>query len=180
MFDRRALLTVSLVSLFGVIQLGALFPPSASSETEHAYLAMDDDNRLAGYPNPAKISIGRASDGLFHITALINGKPLDMAVDTGATRTVISPDDAARLGLSANTGRYSNMETINGEVRLSRARIDSLSLGNQDIRGLEIVLGPAGLNQSVIGLDAISRGGPVLLDGNRLTLLSAQQRTAGK
>ena len=103
-----------------------------------------------------------------------------MAIDTGATRTVITQTDATRVGLSSPTGTYSNMETLNGQVRLSRMMIDSFSVGDREIEGLEVVLGPQSLKQSIVGLDAISRSSPLLVDGDRLTLLAAKNRAASE
>ncbi|WP_339693378.1 TIGR02281 family clan AA aspartic protease [uncultured Parasphingorhabdus sp.] len=174
-------MTASIVLLFGAIQIGDALDTDNARVSDTAYLA-SSKNIARGTFNlsPSGISIERAQDGLFHVTALVNGQPVDMAIDTGATRTVITQNDATRIGLSSPTGTYSNMETLNGQVRLSRMRIDKLTVGNREIEGLEVVLGPQALKQSVIGLDAISRSSPLLVDGDRLTLLTTKSRAASE
>ncbi|MEH6757988.1 MAG: TIGR02281 family clan AA aspartic protease [Parasphingorhabdus sp.] len=172
-------MTVSIVSLFGVVQIGGNVVPDTLSETDSTYLASDENIRHDAAA-PTAVSIDRAQDGLFHVTALVNGKPVDMAIDTGATRTIVAPADAERIGLFPHAGTYSNMETLNGRVRLSRIKIDKLTVGNREMKGLEIVLGPRTLNQSVVGLDAISRSGPLLVEGNRVTLLATKSRATSE
>lgn len=181
MLDRGDILTAIIVLLFGAIQIGGFLDLDNARAADTAYLA-SNQKISAGTLNlhPAEISIERAQDGLFHVTALVNGKPVDMAVDTGATRTVVAQTDAARIGLSSPTGTYSNMETLNGQVRLSRMKIDKFTVGNREIEDLEVVLGPQTLKQSVVGLDAISRSGPLLVDGDRLTLLATKSPATGE
>lgn len=181
MLDRGNIITASIVLLFGAIQISGVLDPDYARASDTAFLASNNDiSRTTFYLSPARISMERAQDGLFHVTAFVNGKPVDMAIDTGATRTVITQTDATRIGLSSPTGNFSNMETLNGQVRLSRMKIDRLTIGDQEIEDLEVVLGPKALKQSIVGLDAISRSGPLLVDGDRLTLLAAKSRAAGE
>ena len=89
MLDRGAIMTTSLVALFAGAQVAASLPFSAEHNSEIAYLATEGSSSIAK-PAPRQISVNRARDGLFHITALVDGQPVDMAIDTGATRSVRS------------------------------------------------------------------------------------------
>ena len=181
MLDYGNIMTASIVLLFGAIQIGDALDVDDALASDTAYLASSKAITDGTFNlSPSGISIERAKDGLFHVTAFVNGQPVDMAIDTGATRTVITQTDATRVGLSSPTGTYSNMETLNGQVRLSRMMIDSFSVGDREIEGLEVVLGPQSLKQSIVGLDAISRSSPLLVDGDRLTLLAAKNRAASE
>lgn len=181
MLDCGNILTASIVLLFGAIQIGDSLDIDDARASDTAYLASNKNiTRDTFELSPSGISIERAQDGLFHIIAMVNGQPVDMAIDTGATRTIITQTDATRIGLSSPTGTYSNMETLNGQVRLSRMTIDSFTVGNREIKDLEVVLGPQALKQSIVGLDAISRSGPLLVNGARLTLLATKNRAASE
>lgn len=175
MFDRGAIMTTSFVALFAAAQVAENLPFSAEGNDEIAYLATDERPAIAK-PAPQQLSVNRAHDGLFHITALVNGKPVDMAIDTGATRSVIAQSDANRIGLVGSTGRYSNMQTLNGRVQLQKVQLSKLTIGEATIRNLEIALGPHNLSQSVIGLDALRQSGPILIEADRLTVLGDAER----
>ncbi|MGB5077999.1 MAG: retropepsin-like aspartic protease [Sphingorhabdus sp.] len=171
MIDRAAILTSPIVLLFASVQTASNFSPIGIAENEVAYFA-SDVSVVSTQPASTQVSVNRARDGLFHITALINGHPVDMAIDTGATRTILAKADAAKIGLTSLSGSYSNMETLNGRVRLARTNLQKLTIGNRELTNLEVVLGPHNLRQSVIGLDAIGRSGPILIESERLTLLA--------
>lgn len=170
MNSRIPLLAVLITAYFGSAELTSHAAPEITGTADTAFMASDANVQIAP-TDQTELSIRRASDGLFHVAALINGKPIDLAIDTGATRTVIAPADANRLKLRPGAGNYSKIETLNGRIRLQRATLATISLGNQDVHGLEVALGPKTLRQSVAGLDLIGRSGPLLIEGDRLTLL---------
>lgn len=175
MLDRGAIITTSLVALFGAAQIAENVPFSAERDGGIAYLAVEESMSLAKPVSP-RLSVGRARDGLFHITALVNGKPVDMAIDTGATRSVIARSDADRIGLVGSTGRHSNMQTLNGRVQLQKVQLSELKIGETTIRNLDVAVGPHQLAQSVIGLDALRQSGPILIEADRLTVLGDAER----
>ena len=156
------------VALFAVAQFSAKIPPIAGDDA--AYLALEEKPTLATAMSP-RFTTKRAQDGLFHVAALINGQPVDLALDTGATRTVLAPSDARSLGLAGRSGRYSHMQTINGRVRLQRAFLAELRIGDQTINDLDIAIGPQTLSQSIAGLDILTHSGPILIEADRLTIL---------
>jgi aspartyl protease family protein len=175
MFDRGAIMTTSFVALFAAAQVAENLPFSAERNDEIGYLAAEESFSDTTPASP-RFSVNRAHDGLFHITALVNGKPVDMAIDTGATRSVIAQSDANRIGLVGATGRYSTMQTLNGRVQLQKVQLSQLKIGQTTIRNLEVAVGPHQLAQSVIGLDALRQSGPILIEADQLTVLGDAER----
>jgi aspartyl protease family protein len=175
MFDRGSIMTTSIVALFASAQIAGHIPLPTEEKSETAYLLANEIAPPAR-SGSSRFSIDRATDGLFHMTVLINGRPVDMAVDTGATRSVVAPSDARRIGLDRSSGRYGNMQTMNGRVQFLKVQLDELTIGDTKINNLEIALGPQQLNQSVIGLDVLMQSGPILIESDRLVLLGDEER----
>lgn len=174
MLDHGAIITFSTVLLFAAVQIDGSFPPQPGSTDDIAYL-VNEETSPQSEAGSSQFSIDRAPDGLFHVTALINGKPVDMAIDTGASRSVVAQSDADRVGLVGRADHYSNMQTLNGNIRLQRVKLKELKVGNRKMNDLDIVLGPEHLSQSVVGLDALRRSGPILIDADRLTFLGDEE-----
>ncbi len=72
----------------------------------------------------------RASPAGYLVDGEINGQPVSMIVDTGASRSILSRDAAARLGLKLGNVPGMHAYGIGGETRLQLAQIKKLRLGS--------------------------------------------------
>ncbi|MEO0683322.1 MAG: TIGR02281 family clan AA aspartic protease, partial [Pseudomonadota bacterium] len=117
------------------------------------------------------LELRRETDGHFHIDAEVNGAAVRFLVDTGATSTVLTRDDARRVGLDparlAFTGRAS---TANGVVATAPVRLARLEIAGQELREVRANVNGGDLFQSLLGMDLISRFSRVTLEGDRLIL----------
>lgn len=93
------------------------------------------------------------ASGHFIAKAMINGAPIPVLFDTGASIVALSYEDAIKLGIriSANDFR-SQIQTANGiapaaEVTLKEVRVDAISI--QDVPAM--VLPPGKLETSLLG-----------------------------
>ena len=94
----------------------------------------------------------RASDGLFYLTAQVNGVPVRFLVDTGATTIVLTPEDAERAGISALPGAAPHSaETAGGTVAMARVRIGMFRAGPALARDVDAAISPRGLGVSLLG-----------------------------
>ncbi|AWA42374.1 TIGR02281 family clan AA aspartic protease [Pseudomonas fluorescens] len=111
--------------------------------------------------------IGNAQ-GHFVASGLINGRPVEFMLDTGATDVAIPAEVAKNLRLEEGFGV--TLSTANGVSQGYRTRIDRLQLGDivlRDIRALvapglhgdQVLLGMSALNK----LEFTQRGGTMLL-----------------
>ncbi|MEM9300695.1 MAG: TIGR02281 family clan AA aspartic protease [Pseudomonadota bacterium] len=73
-------------------------------------------------------------------TAEINGEPVEVMVDTGASQVAISATAAARLGLPR--GQPALVSTANGTARVESTRIDRIRLGTIELRDVAGVVVP--------------------------------------
>ena len=113
-----------------------------------------------------------ARDGHFWITADVNGQPVRLLVDTGATLTAVSPETARLAGLEPRTGGLPvRMQTANGTVSADMTSIDELRFGNIAARGLDAVIAPNLGRTNVVGMNFLSRLAGWRVENNTLILV---------
>lgn len=109
-----------------------------------------------------RLAIHRGGDGLLHTTVNINDVPVDMVVDTGASRTILSMDDAERV-LAVPSGRPGGkIITLGGQRDLEIRSVGSVEFAGRRFDQLEAGL-VAGSRVSVIGLDWLALSGPITI-----------------
>jgi aspartyl protease family protein len=67
--------------------------------------------------------------GQYTTDALVNGSPVRIMIDTGATFVAVSASTAARLGLVPGPGPRWTIKTANGQSVASPVTLDSVSFG---------------------------------------------------
>jgi aspartyl protease family protein len=119
-------------------------------------------------------TIARSADGLFYIEAKLNGAPVRLALDTGANVTVLCARDARRAGLLQSRLIFDEkIVTGGGHVPMARAKLASAKVGDRDFSDLPVVVARGSFPVSILGQDLMRRIGPVLIDGDQLTLGSS-------
>lgn len=97
-------------------------------------------------------------DGHYWIKARLNGVPLRLMVDTGATVTALSGDVAAAAGVEPDPLRPdATVETANGTVAAAPARIDELQFGSVVARDLDAIVMPGEGGPNVLGMNFLTR-----------------------
>lgn len=99
-----------------------------------------------------------SADGHYWITAQLNGTRLRLMVDTGATVTALSGDVAEAAGVEPDPLRPdARVETANGTVSASSARIDELRFGSVVARDLDAIVMPGMGGPNVLGMNFLTR-----------------------
>ena len=99
-----------------------------------------------------------SADGHYWIKAKLNGVPLRLMVDTGATVTALSGDVAEAAGVEPDRLRPDAVvETANGTVPAAPARIDELRFGSVVARDLDAIVMPGEGGPNVIGMNVLTR-----------------------
>ena len=105
-----------------------------------------------------ELVVPQDDDGAFVLTARVNGQPVRFLVDTGATDTVLSPDDARRLGLAPESLRYVHeAETANGKGYGAPYVARSLEVGPLRFADFGMVVNQAPMSGSLLGLSFLNR-----------------------
>ncbi|MBC8050700.1 MAG: TIGR02281 family clan AA aspartic protease [Chitinophagales bacterium] len=105
-----------------------------------------------------KVRIKR-DGGHFFARTMVNGAPVDMLVDTGASSVVLRPEDADMAGLDVRELRFNvPVSTANGTAYTARVRLEDVSIGGIRLRNVEALIAqPNSLNQSLLGMSFLSR-----------------------
>ena len=97
-------------------------------------------------------------DGHYWLEAQLNGVPANFLVDTGATVTAVSQEVADRAGLTARTGGIPvRLTTANGAINGQISTADTLSFGNVEASGIDVVIAPNLGQTNVLGMNVLSR-----------------------
>lgn len=155
--------------LLGSVASAALIgiDPHAASKPSAAYRAIEatDDARAA-----APVRATRSADGLFYVMAQAGPHQLRFLIDTGASMTVVSRADAEALNLTIRQQPGPALRTVGGMVSGGWAKLPSLRIGGREITDVDVIVVDHGAPAPLLGQNALSRLGPVVLDANEVVI----------
>ena len=96
--------------------------------------------------------------GQYAAGVVVNGAPVQMLIDTGASDVCVSASTARRLGLSPSGGRKRVMQTANGQSTASPTVLRSVSLGGLYLNDVEaLILAPEAGEVNLLGESFLKR-----------------------
>lgn len=112
---------------------------------------------LPSVPSVVEIPAGRA--GQFRTSAQINGQPVSMMVDTGATMVALSFEDAQRAGVQLSADDFTqSVATANGTARIALVMLETIRVGTIHVRQVPAAVSePGRLKTSLLGLTFLDR-----------------------
>jgi aspartyl protease family protein len=117
------------------------------------------------------VVLEKQRDGHFHATVVINGAPIDTLVDTGATLTVLTPQDATRAGFDIDRLQFSGQaRTANGIVATAPIRLDRVALGPFEERNVSAAVNGGNLDKSLLGMKFLNRFGRLEITRDQLII----------
>ncbi len=129
---------------------------------------------VAGYPvagGQQELMVTQSEGGGYFVIAKVNGQPVRFMIDTGASETVLSPDDARRIGLDPAKLDYRRAaETANGLGFGAPFTADRLELGTIQVQAMPMVVNQADMSQSLLGMSFLNRLESFRLQGGRMYL----------
>ena len=124
-------------------------------------------------PSGKFVMIEMDKHGRFNFDGKLNGTPVPMFLDTGATSVVIGMRHAKQLGIRVNARDFTGRaQTASGIVRFARVTVSSIEVGNVIVRNVPVAVQEVDLFGSVaLGTPFISRlQGGVEIKGGTLLL----------
>lgn len=120
------------------------------------------------------VRIRRRPDGHFSIRMQVNGAPVVMMVDTGASTIVLTPADARLAGIDVDRLNYSvPVQTANGTAYAAAVRLRDVAVGPIKLDRVDaLVAKPGVLNESLLGMNFLRRLRSYEFSGEFLTLRS--------
>ena len=116
-------------------------------------------------------TLTRDFDGHFYADVLVNGQPIRMLVDTGASVVALTADDAAAAGLNWYEDDVRQVARgASGPVYGVHTAIEDVRLGDIEASGVEAVIIPEGAHISLLGQSFLSAIGTVEISGDQMVL----------
>jgi aspartyl protease family protein len=103
-----------------------------------------------------RVVLTAGSGGHFMAQGQINGKPVSMVVDTGASVVAMSVQEAQRMGLSYLGGQPVQMSTANGLVAAWRIKLASVRLGDVLVYDVDSVVSSGPMPYVLLGNSFLS------------------------
>ena len=104
---------------------------------------------------PQEVVLIRNRQGHYITTGKVNGKKVEMLLDTGATDVVVPAELESRLGLERGFSGLAN--TANGQVRVYATRIARLQIGNIILYDVPASINPNMRGQLLLGMSALKQ-----------------------
>ncbi len=107
----------------------------------------------------AEVQIWADSRGAYYTTGSINGRMVDMLVDTGATSVAMSEVEAKRLGISYRvSGDKTAVRTASGIARAYAVTLDQVRVGELTLRQVQaVVVEGSSPHRVLLGMSFLSR-----------------------
>ncbi|MFA5989288.1 MAG: TIGR02281 family clan AA aspartic protease [Sphingomonas sp.] len=117
------------------------------------------------------VRLVKRADGHFHATAIINGVPRDMLIDTGATTISISPATAKAAGISTDGDIAGTLiSTANGVVIGHGGIVQAFAIGPIRAKDLEVLVLDKLEGEDVVGMNFLSGLKSWRVEGDTLVL----------
>ncbi|HRD75096.1 MAG TPA: TIGR02281 family clan AA aspartic protease [Hyphomicrobiaceae bacterium] len=119
-----------------------------------------------------QVRIRASSSGHFETKVRLNGRHIDVLVDTGATLVALTYEDAVAAGISPRDSDFKfKVSTANGEAYVAQVMIDEISIDDIVVRNVRGVVAERGkLGVTLLGMSFLSRLGKTEMTRDMLVL----------
>lgn len=164
-----ALTAVSLGSAYGLqtyLEYRETLPENPPAQTKAAQPQQQQAQQVAKVTQPAtqpvygrKARLQMDSRGHFITNAKMNGRNVEVLVDTGATSVAINKKTARRLGIILKPSDFKHtVNTANGSTKAAVAMIDRIQIGNVSVRNVQAaVLDDKALSSTLLGMSFLGQ-----------------------
>lgn len=156
-------------AIVGVLALGFAYRDQLSEAPSRLKLAFSAGDPVA--TKPGEVVIPRDQSGHYIVVGQVNGQRVRFLVDTGASDTVLSPQDAQRIGLPLADLRYVRaVETANGEGYAAPVVADRFEIGPIALSNFGVAVNQAPMSVSLLGMSFLNRLESFHFEGSNLVL----------
>jgi aspartyl protease family protein len=124
----------------------------------------------SGGRNTAELGVG--DNGHFFTPAEINGRRIDVMIDTGASIVALTYDDAVAIGVGPAQSEFTHqVSTANGTARVAPVTLDRVMIGDIMVRNVKAAVIERGkLKTTLLGNSFLSRLNRYEMRNGRLLL----------
>jgi aspartyl protease family protein len=124
-----------------------------------SFIGLAGSLAIAGPATARTLEIRQGDSGRFYTTATVERRTIDVLIDTGASFTVLTHEDAERVGVAMGRLVFDvQVSTINGVANNARIQLNEVRVGHIVVDNVPALATPRGaLNISLIGMTFLSR-----------------------
>jgi aspartyl protease family protein len=143
---------------------------------ERQPLPLSEPRKRPPDPEPVygrQVALRADPRGHFLTEATVNGRTIEMMVDTGATVVALTSESARRLGLFLSASDYTiPMSTANGVVMAAPVTLSEIRIGGISVRNVTATVMPGKvLGVNLLGMSFLQRLSKFELAGGKLVLV---------
>lgn len=118
------------------------------------------------------VLLEKAGNGHFELRATVDGASVRFIVDTGATATVLTTEDASAIGIDLSSLAYTvPVQTANGTAMAARATVEAIRIGNIVRERMPVLVAERDrLGRSLLGMNFLETLSGFDVRGDRLIL----------
>lgn len=147
--------------------------PAGTKDVAQSEPAKIDAASVPADPLDGSIALHRQSNGHFYADVQINGTPVHMLVDTGASGIALTREDARKAGIATSIGMNDVIgEGAAGSVQGEFVTIDRIALGPASAEHMSAAVLDSG-GQSLLGQDFLRKFASVEIHGDTMSLSGA-------
>jgi aspartyl protease family protein len=130
------------------------------------------ESETAEPPRAPGVELTAGQNGHFFTAAEVNGREIEVLVDTGASLVALTYEDAERAGIYLKSSDFTHgVQTANGVARVAPVTLDKVSIGDISVRNVQAAVSERGrLKTSLLGMSFLGRLGRVDIKSGRLLL----------
>ena len=103
------------------------------------------------------VRLSADANGHYMANGSVNGTAMRFVVDTGATTVALPAEFARRAGISTRSARRITVQTANGPTTAYGVKLDTVSIGDLTLYGVDAVVIDRGLTMPLLGMTFLSR-----------------------
>jgi aspartyl protease family protein len=128
---------------------------------------------VTGAEGERELVVTRGGDGHFRLDGEANGASVSFLVDTGASTTALTFEDAAKSGVNVDALAFNRpVQTANGTTFYAGATLDSLAIGPYRLSAVPVAVMPNGaMDTSLLGMSTIDRFSSWRIEGDKMVLV---------
>jgi aspartyl protease family protein len=151
------------------LALGYAYRAELAGVPQHLALAFSDGSPVV--TGDHELVVPQDEAGGFVVMGKVNGRPVRFLVDTGASDTVLSPEDARRVGVDPARLQFSEpAETANGRGYSAPYEAELLEVGPIAFAPFRLSVNQAEMSTSLLGLSFLGRLESFQVKDHRLIL----------
>ena len=134
--------------------------------------AVQKDDGTVSQNDGAELELRANASGHFETPIEINGRSLDVMIDTGATLVSLTYEDAERAGIYLKSSDFNHQtSTANGVARVAAIEINKISIGDISVHNVRGSVSERGkLEKTLLGMSFLSRLSRVEMRSKSLVL----------